>query len=124
MDGNVSDASTYFQGNRGDWLVLDFGRVSGPTANLILRDDMLCDKVCLDVQVQDANGDWQTVETLHPRAFWSMEAVNMTAYVPPNGDLIVRLLWTATHRVDYVGLDTSAQPQTTISSATPILAVH
>jgi hypothetical protein len=124
MDGNVSDASTYFQGNRGDWLVLDFGRVSGPTANLILRDDMFCDKVCLDVQVQDANGVWQTVGSLHPRAFWSMEAVNMTTYLPPNGDFIVRLLWTATHRVDYVGLDTSTQAQTTVSSARPILAVH
>ena len=124
INGNISDASTYFMGNSGDWLMLDFGAVSGPTANLILRDDMLCDKTCLDVQVQDANGVWQTVETLIPRAFWSVEAVNMTAYLPSTGDFIVRLLFTATHRIDFIGLDTSRQTPITVRTASPALASH
>lgn len=124
MDGNVSDPSTYFQGYKGDWLLLDFGRVTAANANLILRDDQKCCDVCIDVQVPDGNGGWQTVDVLNPRDFWSIEAVNMTAYIPSNGDFIVRLLWTQTHRLDYVGLDTASQAQVQVSSALPILAVH
>jgi hypothetical protein len=124
MNGNVSDPSTYFQGNAGDWLLLDFGKVTAPYANLILRDDMLCTKVCLDVQVLNASGDWQTVETLHPRAYWSIEAANLTAYLPKTGDFKVRLYWTTSHRLDYVGLDTSPPSLITVTSAPPILAVN
>jgi hypothetical protein len=64
------------------------------------------------------------VEVLHPRDFWAVEAVNLTAYIPTNGSFIVRLLWTATHRLDYVGLDMSSPAQTTVSRVPPILAVH
>lgn len=124
MDGNVSDSATYFQGCQGDWLLLDFGNVTSPTANLILRDDWKCDDVCIDVQIPSGNGEWQTVEVLHPRNFWAIEAVNMSAYLPANGNLLVRLFWTSTHRLDYVGLDTSTQAQTTITSALPALAIH
>jgi hypothetical protein len=53
-----------------------------------------------------------------------MEAVNLTAYLPADGDFIVRLLWTATHRVDYVGLDTSSQEGFELNQASPVLAVH
>ncbi len=124
MDGNVSDPFTYYQGDKGDWLVMNFGRLTGPAANLLLRDDMLCDKVCLEVQVQNENGAWLTVETLHPRAYWGIEAANMTAYLPSDRDFMVRLLWTATHRVDFVGLDTSAQASVTVNTAAPVLAIH
>ena len=125
MNGNVSDPSTYYQGNKGDWLLLDFGTVTGPHANLILRDDMKCiADNCIDVQVPNATGGWQTIDVLNPRDFWSMEAVNMTAYLPANGDFIVRLLWTQTHRLDYVGLDTSPPAPVQVSSAPPTLAIH
>lgn len=124
MGGNVSDPATYFQGYKGYWLILDFGRVTVTNANLILRDDWKCDDVCIDVQVPGGNDGWQTVDVLHPRDFWAMEAVNMTAYLPTSGNFIVRLLWTSTHRLDYVGLDTSAQTQVLVTSASPILAVH
>lgn len=124
MDGNVSDPSTYYQGYSGNWLVLDFGTFNASNANLILRDDQKCTDTCIDVQLPDLNGDWQTVEVLHPRDYWSMEAVNMTAYIPTSGNFTVRLLWTATHRLDYVGLDTSSQAQITVNSASPLSAVH
>ena len=124
MNGNVSDPSTYFQGNTGDWLLLDLGKVTGPYANLILRDDMNCEKICLDVQVLNASGDWQTVETLHPRAYWSIEAANMAAYLPKTGDFKVRLYWTTPHRFDYVGLDTSPPAPVQVNSAPPTLAIH
>jgi hypothetical protein len=125
MDGNVSDPSTYYQGFKDDWLLLDFGRVTAANANLILRDDQKCaEDNCINVQVPDAGGGWRTAEVLSPRDFWSMETVKMTAYVPTDGDFVVRLLWTAPHRLDYVGLDTSAQAQVRVSSAPPIMAIH
>lgn len=122
MNGNVSDPSTYFLGNRSDWLLLDFGRVTGPYANLILRDDMKCSE-CIYVQVPNQSG-WQNVTVLNPRDYWSVEAVNMSAYLLSNGDFIVRLYWTQTHRLDYVGLDTSPPAQVQVYSAPPTLAIH
>jgi len=124
MNGNVNDASTYFQGYKGDWLVLNFGKVTGSYAKLILRDDQKCCDVCINVQVLDSSGNWQTVEVLHPRDFWGMEAVNMAAYVPKTGDFKVRLFWTATHRLDYVGLDTSPLAPVKATTALPALAIH
>jgi hypothetical protein len=123
MNGNVSDPSTYFQGNKGDWLLLDFGRVTGPYANLILRDDMKCAE-CIDLQIPNASGGWQTIDVLNPRDFWSIEAVNMAAYLPKTGDFIVRLLWTQTHRLDYVGLDTSPPAPVKVTTASPTLAIQ
>lgn len=123
MNGNVSDSSTYYQGNKSDWLLLDFGRVAGPYANLVLRDDQKCAE-CIDVQVPNATCGWQTVDVLNPRDFWSIEAVNMSAYLPANRDFIVRLLWTQSHRLDYVGLDTSAPAPAKLISAPPTLAIH
>lgn len=124
MDGNVSDPSTYFEGYIDDWLLLNFGNITSSAANLILRDDWKCMDVCINVQVPDGNGIWQTVEVLHPRSFWSMEAVNMTAYIPSSGNFTIRLLWTAPHRLDYVGLDTSAQDQIQVHAVSPKLAVR
>lgn len=124
MNGNVSDLGTYFQGYEGDWLLLNFGSITATKANLILRDDMKCMDVCINVQVPDGNGTWQIVDVLHPRSFWSMEAVNMSEYIPSNGNFTIRLYWTAPHRLDYVGLDTSAQASITVSSAAATLAVH
>lgn len=124
MNGNVNDASTYFQGYKDDWLVLNFGKVTSSYAKLILRDDQKCCDVCINVQVLDSSGNWQTVEVLHPRDFWATEAINMAAYVPKTGDFKVRLLWTSTHRLDYVGLDTSPPAPVKVTTASPTLAIQ
>lgn len=124
MNGNVNDPSTYYQGYNCDWLVLNFGTVTAANAKLILRDDQKCADICINVQVLDDAGNWRTVEVLHPRDYWAVEAVNLTAYVPANGDFLVRLLWTATHRLDYVGLDTTSQDQFGLHQASPVLAIH
>jgi hypothetical protein len=125
MDGDISDPATYFEGYPGDYLVLNFGKIVSDNANLILRDDQKCaEDNCINVQVPDAGGGWRTAEVLSPRDFWSMETVNMTAYVPTDGDFVVRLLWTAPHRLDYVGLDTTPQDSVEINEAHLISAVH
>jgi hypothetical protein len=117
MDGNVSDTTTYFEGYPSDYLILNFGKVDAENAKLILRDDMKCMDVCIEVQVPSGSGDWQTVEVLNPRNYWAIEAVNLTAYIPEKGDFMVRLLWTAPHRLDYVGLDTAPQANIQVHEA-------
>jgi len=125
LNGNVVDPTTFFQGYKDDWLILNFGECSGPYAKLILRDDQKCtNELCIDLQVPDGKGGWLTIEVLHPRDLWSIEAVNMTAYLPKTGDLKVRLYWTAPHRLDYVGLDTSQPTQTKLTTAQPAIALH
>ncbi len=124
MDGNVSDPATHFYGQAGDHLVLNFGRIRSQDAKLILRDDMKSMVICIEVQVLDANGAWQTVTVLSPRDYWSIEAVNLSAYVVHDQDFMVRLFWTSPHRLDYVGLDTSEQEPFEIYQTNMISATH
>jgi hypothetical protein len=127
MDGNISNPSTYFYGQKGDYLILNFGQINNENAKLILRDDYKCrdepQYCCIEVQVLK-NGEWQTVDVIVPRAYWTTEAINLSEHIVVGQPLIVRLYWTLPHRLDYVGLDTSPQDQATISYALPISAIH
>jgi hypothetical protein len=124
MDGNVSDPVTYFQGYPGDYLILNFGQVNSENAKLIVRDDMKKQIECILVQVKDGNGAWQTVETLVPRAYWSVEAVNLSPYVVQGQNLWVRLYWKYPHRLDFVGLDTTPQDNYEIRYGNLVSATH
>ena len=124
MDGNVSDTTTYFEEYPSDYLILNFGKVDAENAKLILRDDMKCMDVCIEVQVPSQTGDWQTVEVLNPRNYWAIEAVDLSKYVVENEDLLVRLYWTSPHRLDYVGLDTSSQASIEVHQAFLLSAFH
>jgi hypothetical protein len=124
MDGDIVNSTTFYQGYEGDWLVLNFGVVDSSNARLIVRDDMKCDLICIEVQVPDATNGWRTVEVLHPRDYWAMEAVDLGPYKPSGSSLIVRLLWTAPHRLDYIGLETSPQDSCTLRTAILASAVH
>lgn len=124
MDGDVLDPTTYFEGYPGDYLVLNFGRVDSRNAKLILRTDMKKMFECIDVQVKGESGAWQTVETLVPRTYWSIDAVNLSPYISKGRDLWVRLYWKYHHRLDYVGLDTTAQEKFEIRRAILVSAIH
>jgi len=126
IDGNISNPSTYFNGQTGDYLTLNFGKINSENAKLILRDDKKCgdpEYCCIEVQILN-NSEWRTVATIAPREFWSTEAVNLTQYIVSGRDLIVRLHWTLPHRLDYVGLDTSPSDQMEITSVSSIKAIH
>lgn len=112
-DGN------YFIGNQDDSLVLHFSEFHGPFAKLLLyADDQ---KMSIQVQLKDQGGSWTTVEEIHPRSLnLHMEIVDLSPYISPGIPLEVRLLWTAHHVLDYVGLDTSPPAPTWVTS-TPIL---
>lgn len=124
IDGNISDPSTYFYGFPGDYLILNFGQINSENAKLIIRDDMKKMDECILVQVKDGNSNWQTVEVLTPRAYWSIEAVNLAAYVVKGQDFMVRLYWKNPHRIDYVGLDTTKQDDYQIRYANIVSATH
>jgi len=124
MDGDISNPETFFYGEKNDWLVLNFGKINASNAKLILRDDMKCMEVCIEVQVPSQTGDWQTVEVLNPRNYWAIEAVDLSEYVVENEDLLVRLYWTSPHRLDYVGLDTTPQASIEVHQAFLLSAFH
>ena len=124
MDGDVSNPTTYYYGEAGDYLILNFGQVNGENAKLILRDDMKCIICCIEVQVLDADGEWQTVSLVAPRDRWAIEAVDLSEHVTKNRELLVRLFWTSPHRLDYIGLDTTPQESFAIHYANLAFAVH
>ncbi len=125
IDGNVSDPNTYFYGRPGDYLLLNFGQVDSDNAKLVLRTDIKkVEDPCIMVQVRDSDSRWQTVEVLVPRAYWSIEAVNLTPHITQGQDLLVRLYWTQPHRLDYVGLDTTKQDDYELHTANLVSATH
>lgn len=125
MDGNTSDPATYFYGEMGEYLTLNFGQVNSDDAKLILRDDMKCGEFCsIEVQVKNSNNEWQTIDVVSPRAYWSIEAVDLSPYVVGGRDFTVRLFWTEPHRVDYVGLDTSEQEDYDLREGNLVSAIH
>jgi hypothetical protein len=124
VNGNVSDPTTYYYGETGDHLLLNFGPVDSEHAKLILRDDIKCPICCIEVQVMDSDGDWHTVAVAAPRNYWSIEAVDLSEYVVEAVDFLVRLYWTSPHRLDYVGLDLSPQEGIEVHEAQLITAIH
>jgi hypothetical protein len=121
VDGN------YYQGYNGSYVTLNFGDELDVShgARLVLRTDMKCCDACLKVQVQNVNGDWKDAATIIPRAYWSTDIIDMSNYLPDaRGNLKVRLYFTANHKIDFFGLDTTPQAATTVQEALPASAVH
>ncbi|MFQ5976707.1 MAG: hypothetical protein ACE5OZ_01095 [Candidatus Heimdallarchaeota archaeon] len=99
------DDNRLFLGLPGDTITMLFPKINSDHAKLILRAD---DKMSIHVQLQNAAGDWLTVEEVHPRAFrLHNEIVDLSQYAVRGQALEVRLLWTGTHFVDFIGLDTT-----------------
>jgi len=106
----------YYEAYDGSYLILNFGDELDVSkgAKLVLTADIEF-KVSIHVQTQDEENNWDEVATVIPRIKWATEIIDMSEYLPDaRGNLKVRLYFTANHKVDFVGLDTS--PQTTINS--------
>jgi len=108
----------YYEGYNGSYITLNFGEELDVSqgAKLVMRADLPPQKIpSIHVQVQDEDKNWNTVTTVIPRVYWATEIVDLSEYLPdPKGNLKVRLLFTAEHKIDYLGLDTS--PQATIDA--------
>jgi hypothetical protein len=118
----------YYQGYAGNYLLLDFGDLDiSSGAKLVLRADQ--DPIpkcpCIHVQVQNEAGEWTNITTICPRVYWATEIIDLSAYLPnPNGNLKIRLYFTAPHKLDYVGLDTTPQANITIRPSLMTSAIH
>ncbi|MDF1538656.1 MAG: hypothetical protein P1Q69_07120 [Candidatus Thorarchaeota archaeon] len=106
----------YFHGFPGDILYLTFTRpATSSPLKLVMRADMKT-PFSIEVQVPYSDG-WITYAVVHPREAWAYEVVDLTPLTEEwSGNIEVRLVWTAEHKLDYVGLDTSVTQVLSIRS--------
>ena len=118
----------YYEGNDGDHLVLDFPDLDiSDGAKLVLRTDLLPVRMKWSIRIQTHNseGEWETVAEVHPRVNWATQIVDLSHCLPDADDeLKVRLYFTANHKIDYVGLDTSKQSDIRVRYASLVSATH
>lgn len=136
IDSNNADVTSllesadgsYFEGYVGNYLLLDFGNLDiQHGARLVIRADLPPEdeKWCVRVQVLNDTGSWETVATVIPRAYWATEIVDLHSYLPDiEGNLNVRLYFTAHHKIDFVGLDVTKQDEFELYHANLVSAVH
>jgi hypothetical protein len=116
----------YYQGYPSDYLTLDFGNLNvQESAKLVMRADMEHIKDSIHVQILNATGEWQTIAKIIPRVYWATEIINLAPYLlNSTGNLQIRLYFTAYHKLDYVGLDTTPQADITTRQSLLISATH
>jgi hypothetical protein len=124
VDGN------YFEGYAGDSILLDFGDLNvSEGAKLVLRTDVLCPippcKVPYSIHILNATGSWIDVASIIPRIYWSTDIVDLSEYLPDgNGDVKLKLYFTAHHKIDFVGLDTTEQAEFETHYGNLVIANH
>jgi len=119
VDGN------YYEGYNGSYIILKFGNVNSKNAKLVLRSDAYFVKVSIHIQVQDSGGNWTDIATIIPRTYWATDIIDVSSYLPSsNTELKVRLYFTANHKIDYVGLDTTPQASIEVHQAFLLSAFH
>lgn len=121
IDGN------YYEGHNGSYITLNFGDELDVSdgAKLVMRADFPKKIPSIHVQIQDEDNNWNNVATVIPRVYWATEIVDLSEYLPdPHGNLKVRLYFTASHKVDFVGVDTSSQATIDVQEAQLISAIH
>ncbi len=119
----------YYEGNAGDSILIDFGNLDvSKSAKLVLRTDYCpffpC-KMPYSIHILNASGGWIDVASVIPRMYWSTDIVDLSDYLPDgNGEVKLKLYFTATHKIDYVGMDTTKQGEFELSYANLVTAIH
>jgi len=119
--------NNYYQGFKGDYLILDFGEINleNVDAKLILRTDRPPLKKSIHIQILDSSGQWKEIATIIPRTYWATDIINLSNYLPNSKtELKIRLYFTASHKIDFIGLDISKQADIKTYEAHLILAKH
>ena len=119
--------NNYYTGYPHDYLLVDFGELDvSDGAKLVLRANIEFKKdMCIHIQIQNATENWTDITALRTRENWATEIVNLSGYLPDSrGQLRIRLFFKGIHKVDYIGLDTSAQDDIKILSSQLISAMH
>ena len=118
IDGNA------FEGHKNDFIILNFGRVESDNAKLVMRSDLPPGETKWSVHVQVLkDGEWEEVAIVMPRNYWADDAVDLSDYLTDE-DLIVRLYFTSTHKIDFVGLDTSEPEEFDVRYGNLVSATH
>jgi hypothetical protein len=89
-----------------------------------MRADRPPVKTSIHIQVLNSTENWVDVVSIIPRTYWATEIIDLSTYLPSTGEFKVRLYFTDSHKVDYVGLDTTSQAQIDVQDARLILAYH
>ncbi|UCH32376.1 MAG: hypothetical protein JSV05_03080 [Candidatus Bathyarchaeota archaeon] len=136
IDNNNEDVTSvlgaidgdYYEGYAGDYILLDFGNIDvKDTAKLVMRADLPPEagKWSVHVQLLNGTGGWETVAIVVPRVYWATEIVDLHDYLPDTLDeLKARLYFTANHKIDYVGIDTTKQDDFELYYANLVSARH
>lgn len=114
----------YYEGYNGSYITLNFGNldIHNNSAKLVLRTDIIV-KRSIHVQLRDDH-EWKEVGSFIPRHYWSTDIIDISKFLDDMGSAKMRLVFTANHKVDYVGLDTSPQAELTIKEGQLSSAVH
>ncbi len=119
--------NVHYRGFPGDYLLLDFGSIdTSQAAKLVLRANVELKKdECIHVQVLNETNEWTDAAILRTRYHWSTIIVNLADHLPnPDGTLKMRLYFTGIHKIDYVGIDTTAQADITTIKTNAFSAIH
>lgn len=118
----------YYEGHNGSYITLNFGDeldVSKGTKLVMRADTPLKTPDSIHVQVQGEEGNWNDIASVITRVYWATEIIDLSEHLPDaKGNLKVRLYFTANHKIDFVGLDTSPQATIDIHESQLISAIH
>lgn len=117
----------YYEGYNGSFLVLNFGEVTGQDAKLVFQTDPPPPgdtKTSIYIQVLNSSESWVDVVSIIPRTYWATDIIDLSDYLPSDGELVVRFYFTFNHRVGFVGLDTTPQAAVDVEDAYLLLAYH
>lgn len=115
----------YYEGHNGSYLLLNFGVVEAENAKLVMRVDRPPLKTSIHIQVLNSINNWVDVVAIIPRTYWATEIIDLSSYLSNSTEEFkVRLYFTGSHKVDFVGLDTTQQAQIDVQEASLILAYH
>ncbi len=130
---------TYFEGKRGDYIIADFGNLSG---NKIIKLVITSNGPAVDdsrpLPLKYTSGkniyieslvnrgsvtDWQTHFVFSPHELWATNVFDITTILPDaNGDYKLRFFFTNTHKVDFIGIDTSPEVDKEVHELAPVYA--
>lgn len=92
-------------------------------AKLVLREDLMKDSI--HVHPLSVDGSWLQISDISGRINCATDLVDLSPYLQNAcNPLVIRLHFTATHRIDYVGLDTTPEVDSKITQALLVSAVH
>ncbi|MHA1582843.1 MAG: hypothetical protein ACTSYM_10190 [Candidatus Baldrarchaeia archaeon] len=122
---NATNDGYYYTGRPGNYVVANFGKIDASgRPKLIIRGNAYIKSPTIYVQVIDETGNWINVTKISTRKFWSYKIINLPEDLLDSGELKVRLCFTSTHRIDYIGLVTEEINNYTVREAHLIKAIH